>query len=98
MTSPPRVELDFKVHWCPRHLEPFREDWPGGAGAAMVKLFEAAVRDERIVAACPKDSAGLAMTEALDAVLREHSPLCCFIGDDAMAAIYAEVDREPPPS
>lgn len=92
----PGVELDFNVHWCARHLEPFRADWPGGAGVAMVRLAEAAFADERIVAAAPKDADGLAKAEGLNAVLREHSPLCCFIGEERLAVIYAEVGKEPP--
>lgn len=92
----PEVELDFTVHWCARHLEPFREGWPSGAGVAMLRLFEAAINDERIIAAAPKNAEGLAKTESLDAVLREHSPLCCFVGDAALEGIYREVEKEPP--
>lgn len=91
------VRLDFTVHWCARHLEPFRSDWPGGAGVAMMRLFDAAVADERIVAAVPKAAGGKGRTEALDGVLLEFSPLCCFLGDERMEPIYREVGKEPPP-
>lgn len=96
MTEPPGVNLDFAVHWCPKHLEPFREEWPNGAGVAMLLLLNAAVSDERIAAAAPKDLDGAAKVESLDAVLLEHSPLCCFVGDEAMATIYLTVGKEPP--
>lgn len=56
----------------------------------MVRLMGVATADERIIAASPKDAEGLAKTEALNAVLREFSPLCCFVGDDALRPIYEE--------
>jgi hypothetical protein len=90
----PRVKLDFASHWCARHLEPFRARWPLGAGVAMAKLAELAMADERIIAAAPKDSEGKAMTKALDALLREHSPLCCFVGEENMNIVYREADVE----
>lgn len=89
------VELDFNTHWCGRHLEPFRTRWPVGAGVGMVKLFEAAVADPRIIAACPKDADGQAKTSSLDAVLREHSPLCCFVSDQALAGVYEAAGVKP---
>lgn len=92
----PHVELDFRVHWCRRHLEPFRARWPEGSAVAMVKLFEAAAADGRIIAACPKTAGGLAKTESLNAVMREHSPLCCFIAPDALAAVYAAAGKVAP--
>lgn len=94
--KPPLVELDFTVHWCARHLEPFRADWPGGAGVAMVLLFDAMVSDEAFTARLPRNAEGQLMTESLNAALREHSPLCCWLGDERMAAIYAEVGKTPP--
>lgn len=96
MTDHPGVNLDFEVHWCAKHLEPFRDGWPSGAGVAMMRLLEAALDDERIVGAAPKDVEGKAKTESLDAVLREFSPLCCFVGDERMRNIYEEVGKEPP--
>lgn len=90
----PRVELDFTVHWCPRHLEPFRAQWPLGAGVAMLRLFEAAVADERIIAAAPQRADGTAAADALDPVLREFSPLCCFLGDEATDRIVEQALAE----
>lgn len=93
--STPRVNLDFAVHWCSRHLEPFRAEWPHGAGVAMVKLFDAVVRDPTFIERMPRDAEGLAQTEALDAALREHSPLCCWLGDERMKGIYREAGVTP---
>jgi len=62
----------------------------------MIRLFEAAVSDERIVTAAPRSSDGSAKAESLDAVLLEYSPLCCFIGDERMLTIYAAVGKEQP--
>jgi hypothetical protein len=92
----PQINLDFTVHWCPRHLEPFRADWPDGCAVAMVRLFDAIVADPVFVERMPKATDGRAKTEALDAALREHSPLCCWLGDERMRAIYLEVGKEPP--
>lgn len=92
----PEVELDFKTHWCPHHLEPFRVGWPGGAGVAMVMLFQAMVDDVTFVERMPRNLDGKAKTEALDAALREHAPLCCWLGDERMEAIYKEVGKRPP--
>jgi len=92
----PRVNLAFETHWCTKHLEPFREGWPAGAERAMMALFEAAVYNDDIMAAMPKTTDGKAKTEALNAVLLEHAPLCCFVGEDAMRHIYEMCGKEPP--
>lgn len=62
----------------------------------MVRLAEAALADERIVAAAPKTADGLAKTESLNAVLVEYSPLCCFVSNETMKKIYEEVGKKPP--
>lgn len=67
------------THWCARHLEPFRRNWPHGWAVAMMAIFEECVRRDDIVAA-----AG-ARVEMLDRVLREFSPLCCLVGDETTA-------------
>jgi hypothetical protein len=67
------------IHWCARHLEPFRAEWPVGWPLAMMGLFQESVRNLEII-----DAAG-GQTEMLDRVLREFSPLCCFLGDEITA-------------
>lgn len=89
------VNLDFRVHWCARHLEPLRAGWPAGAARAMVALFESVIADPEFVARMPKNPEGLAKTEALDGVLREHSPLCCWLGDERLARVYTAAGVTP---
>jgi hypothetical protein len=86
----PRVALEFSTVWCPHHLGPFRIGWPAGAGVAMVKLFQAFVADERVTEMAGGDAFRLA------AVVHEHSPLCCFVGDEALEAIYRELGKRSP--
>jgi hypothetical protein len=50
----------------------------------MVKLFEEVVRIPSIQKHCGKGA------RSLDAVMCEFSPLCCFVGEAAMAKIYRE--------
>lgn len=71
-------------HWCPRHLEPFRDRWPAGWAFAMGALFEEAVRREEIQRAAGYDpeKGTPADTKMLDRVLREYAPLCCYLGDE----------------
>lgn len=88
MTEKPRVELDWTLHWCTEHREPFRARWPEGGVIAMVRLFEATVADPRIAA-----YAGGKVAE-LEAVLGEFAPLCCFIDPGELARIYAEAGVE----
>jgi len=96
MTDNPKVYIGFETHWCAKHLEPLRENWPMGAGLAMMRLFETVVADSRIIAAAPKDAQGKAKTDSLNAVLIEYSPLCCFVGEEAMRKIYHEIGRTHP--
>lgn len=84
----PAVALEFSTTWCMRHLEPFRASWPDGAAVAMLELFNAFVADARV----PELTGGDAMR--LAAVVHEWSPLCCFIGDQALEAVYASVGKK----
>ena len=71
--------------WCLPHLEFLRAEWPRGAGAAMLLLFQAAAADERVVASCGGDVAKL--TDGL----KHFAPVCCFLGDEVVDRIKAEV-------
>lgn len=82
----PRVELDWSL-WCPRHLEPYRENWPKGAPLAMLRLFEAAVALPAVADAAKGDAGNLG------AALKRFAPLCCFVGKEKLGAIYAETLR-----
>lgn len=85
----PQVELDFERDWCARHLEPFRAHWPAGTAAAMVALFGEFVKDPRTPQMLPHDAAGLADAHALQPLLMECSPICCWLDDEAMGRVYA---------
>lgn len=86
----PAVALEFSTTWCSRHLKPFQADWPTGAALAMLKLFQAFAADQRVGDMTDGDSMRLA------AVVHEWSPLCCFVGDVALEAIYREAGKRPP--
>lgn len=67
------------THWCPKHLEPFRENWPSGWALATMGIFEVCLRRDDIIEAAGHD------TRMLDRVLREFSPLCCLVGNEETA-------------
>lgn len=75
------VNLSFTWMWCPKHLAPFRARWPTGAGLAMNNLFAASVADYRIIHAAQGD------TNRLEPVLREHSPMCCFLPSEVTESV-----------
>lgn len=80
------IKIDPRVHWCARHLEPFRAEWPRGYVLASAALVEEAVRQQEVLAACGYDgSEGSGNPELLDRVLREFGPLCCLVGDEKAA-------------
>lgn len=84
----PQVELDVERDFCARHLEPFRDHWPAGVGVAMTALFGEFVHDPRTPEMLPHDAEGKADAHALQALILETSPLCCWLPDEAMARIY----------
>lgn len=79
----PKVELTWQL-WCDKHLGPLRAEWPAGAGAAMVGLFNAAVRDERVIRRCGGGATVKGDTALLNRALAELSPVCCLLGDEIM--------------
>lgn len=70
-----------RTHWCPKHLEPFRATWGKNAAWALatLALFEECIRRQEIINAAGNQ------TSMLDRVLREYSPLCCYLGDETTA-------------
>lgn len=83
----PQINLDFSTAFCARHLEPFRAEWPKGAALAMVGLVSAALSDPRIHAMAVTLPDGKKDASQLDALISEHTPLCCFIAEDLIAEI-----------
>ena len=92
------ITIDPHVHWCARHLEPFRERWPQGYTRASLVLVELAIRRPDVVAACTLGDDEEASAEMLDRVLREFGPLCCLLGDEVVErwttlALDPDLDR-----
>jgi hypothetical protein len=77
------VQLGWHL-WCGRHLRPYKAGWPKGAGIAMLRLFDAAVKMPAIVAESGGDITRL--TGALD----RFAPLCCFVSRQALAEVYRQ--------
>ena len=78
------IILDWSVMWCDRHLSPYRAQWPLGAPTAMLALFHAAVAMPAVQVEAKHDAANL------QAALERFAPVCCFVGGDALEAIYAD--------
>lgn len=83
------IVLDWQVMWCPRHLEPFRAEWPKGAGVAMLALTRRAMAMPAIVDAAGGDA------DNVSAALRRFAPICCFLPRDDLEAVYAEAGVWP---
>lgn len=84
MTGPPAgVVLSWDL-WCGRHLVPYRARWPEGTAVAMIRLFEAALKMDAVIAWTGGDA------DQITAALQRFRPLCCFIPNKALQAIYAE--------
>lgn len=77
------ITIDPRTHWCPRHLEPFRAEWPRGYLPASLALLDEAVRREDVARAAGwTPEGGRADPARLSAVLAEYGPLCCLVGDE----------------
>jgi hypothetical protein len=84
MTDQPGVQLDVRVHWCDRHLRPYKARWPQGVGVAMVALFQAAARMPAVISESRGD------VTRLTSVLTRFAPLCCFVPREALAGVYRQ--------
>lgn len=75
----------FDIIWCPRHLEPYRAQWPLGGPAASMSLLQAAAEMRAV-----QDAAGPDGDPAmLAAALVRFSPLCCFVDQSTLTMIHA---------
>jgi hypothetical protein len=86
----PSIELRWERDWCERHLEPFRPQWPKGAARAALHLFDLACRNDKILTVTAGDPM------RLEAAFAEFGPLCCLVGEDEMADVYAAAGVEAP--
>lgn len=91
----PQVAITMS-DWCPWHLEPFRDDWPGSYARACIPFVRELFASEELIALCPKDEDGKAKTASVDAVKSELKPTCCFLGEEAMGRVYTEAGVPPP--
>jgi hypothetical protein len=83
----PKITLTFTEMFCSIHGEPFREQWPKGVALAQLGMFNAALRDDRIIEACGRDENGKGDGRQLNRVLREFGPMCCFLEPETVANV-----------
>lgn len=76
------VGLRFDTAWCPRHLSPLDGEPPAVGIAAMGFLLTAFVSHPMI-----QQETGGGHVLKVGPSLERHSPLCCFLGDDAVSAV-----------
>lgn len=87
MAQQPPLDLSWEVMWCPRHLEPYRRDWPNGAAVAMLMLFTEALKMPAVM-----DAAGGEVSNIMRAMER-FSPVCCFVSSETLEGIYKATGR-----
>lgn len=83
---------DPEIAFCPAHIEPFRARWPKGYAPLIVRMLYVVTEDPRFYANFQKNAEGkLVLDEEIaTAKLFEHSPLCCFLGDERMTMLTNE--------
>jgi hypothetical protein len=93
--SNPQVAIYPNIHWCQRHLEPFRAEWPKGYITAAVMLVTRVLQRDDIARAAGynPDTGQSAEVTQLKGVLVEYAPLCCLVGEEVMQKIYAATWR-----
>lgn len=91
MTRPPvnpGVALlipEYDVVWCPRHLEPYRAQWPLGGPAGTMRLLQAAWDMDAV-----RHTAGDEAPENVAAALIRFAPLCCFVANSDLVMVYRD--------
>lgn len=86
------IEVDSQSIWCSRHRGVLRVDPKRRFDLASVRLFDFAVRDPRIIRECGYNPLTGAQADPakLTAVIRAHSPLCCFVDARALERVLRE--------
>lgn len=88
----PKVEIDAATAWCSTHHRMVMLDPARRFGMACQRLFDYAVRDRRIQLMCGynPETGARADPSKLTAVLREKSPLCCYLGRQVLENVLRE--------
>lgn len=77
----PYVQLEVWTMFCPRHLEPFKQDWPKGYAIALTELFKYAVAMPAISEHAKNDA------NNIQAALERFKPICCFVPKEVRRSI-----------
>lgn len=77
--------------WCERHWAVIRDDESINGIHASILLMQAFINKPGVA----EEAGGKA--EKLNEIMGRHSPVCCWLGEDAMQAIYAEAKMPPKP-
>lgn len=86
------IEVDAQAVWCPKHRRALDLDPSRRFDLACVRMFDYAVRDPRVQIECGfNPSTGTrADPVKLTAVLRAHSPLCCYLPGEVFEKVLRE--------
>lgn len=89
----PAIEMTVRRVSCPRHGEPFRDQWPKGWALFSVQLMQWVLDDPRTLKEA-RDLAGVGAEEKvepkwIEAVL-DVRPACCRIGNTRLMRAYEE--------
>lgn len=80
------LATEYATVWCPRHLEPYRDQWPLGAPTATLRVLLAAYEMDKVLAEIGPDHEPPYVLNALV----KFSPLCCFIASSELKMIYRD--------
>lgn len=82
---------DATKQWCEAHWQPYRES-KGNGLLATVLLMQATLEDPAFMleARTMYGRPGRVPTDVMNTVLTRHSPICCYLGDEKLAAILEQ--------
>lgn len=75
--------------WCDRHWARVRDDPRINGLLATTYLSMGAAWSDDFLAIVPKTPHGEANADAIPATLAQIAPICCWLGERAMAVVYA---------
>jgi len=79
--------------WCEHHWALIRDAQPRANGLhAALLLSQRALVDERFMRAAGwnPETGALADADRINEIMAKFSPICCFVGDEAVSQIVAE--------